>query len=608
MKKAFAKLREHLLKNSLFFKIVAIVITAVTCVLIFTAAVTIRAAQYAYTRTVAMSVGQITDQIEDSLSDFGDEVRATLNTLRTSYAVRHYLEDADTSSANASYWAYVMDNQINGILEGYGWNQVTLAIAGRSGRTYVSGGGLLTTAPDALLAAPYSTDSIGRRDTMSVYFLDEGFTSTSAGDSCIVCVMPLIAQSSADPYGFAYVLVPQNILHAFFTQLSNPYNQLLLVGYDGKIISSDNPEQAAPYAEGLLRLVSQAESSENGYIRQRHNGGQIALISRPIPSLGIHIVGLIDNEALIQEVDEFGTVILIAVLFTIAVIITVFLVTRRTTKPLHNLVEEMGRVPSGDFSGKLRVEGSYEVRELTAAFNYMLDGLNQYVGRLIELEQEKRATEIHALQMQINPHFIYNTLASIKWLIWQDRRDQAVKTLDAFSLLLRSTISNRQEMIPIEEEVENLRRYVHLQHIRFGEQIRVQITMAPGCAGCMIPKLLLQPFLENAFFHAFPDRADGWIHVFIDRHGNELVSEVIDNGVGMDPANIDKQLNGKSGGERFTGIGIENVNNRIHLLFGSGYGVRISSEPNKGTDVTVTIPVVRAENEPETPDHQPPEE
>lgn len=600
MKKLCAKLREKMLKNSLFIKIVAVVISAVICVLVFTAVVTIQAAQYAYARTVAMSVGQITDQIEASLSDFGDEVRATLNTMRTSYAVRHYLEDEDTASANAAYWAYVMDNQIDGLLEGYGWNQVTLAIVGTSGRTFVSDDGLITHSPDELLAADYSVESVSRRDTMSVYYLDEGFISACAGDSCIVCVMPLIAQDSTEPYGFAYILIPQNILHAFFTQLSNTYNQLLIIGQDGRIISSDDPEQTEPYSEALRRLAVRAESSESGYIQQRYNGRQVALISRPVPSLGLHVVGLIDNEALAEQVNEFGPVIVIAVLFTVLVIIAVFLVTRRTTKPLHNLVEEMGRVPSGDFSGKLRVEGSYEVRELTAAFNYMLDGLNRYVGQLIQLERDKRTTEIHALQMQINPHFIYNTLTSIKWLIWQNQRDQAVETIDAFSLLLRNTISNKKEMIPVEEEVENLRRYVLLQHIRFGEQIRVEITMTPGCSGCMIPKLLLQPFLENSFFHAFPDRADGWIHVFIDRRGNELVSEVIDNGVGMDPQNIRKQLDGKSGGEHFTGIGIENVNNRIHLLFGTGYGVRISSEPNKGTDVTVTIPVLHAEDLPES--------
>lgn len=594
MKKLLAGLRQRLLKNSLFIKIVAVVIVAILCVFVFTAVVTIQAAQYAYARTVAMSVGQITDQIDDSLSDFGDQVKSSLNTLRTSYAVRRYLSDPDISSGNASHWAYSMSEQIKGLLEGYGWEQVTLAIAGVSGRSFVSDGSVLTLPPAELIRTDFSRDALLRRDTMSVYYLEAGFTNTSSHQTCIVCVMPLIPQQQTDPYGFAYILIRQDVLRDFFNQLSNPYNQLLLIGTDGRILSSDNPDQSLSDSGQLLQLVSEAEASGDDYIQQWYDGRRVVLISRPVASLGIHVVGLIDNEVLAGEVNEFGSVILITVLFTALVILIVFWLTRRTTRPINNLVEEMGRVPSGDFSGKIKVEGSYEVRELTAAFNYMLDGLNQYVSQLIHLEQEKRSTEIHALQMQINPHFIYNTLTSIKWLIWQNQSGQAVQAIDAFSLLLRNTISNKEEMIPVAQEAENLRRYVQLQHIRFGEQIRVDITMTPGCTGCMIPKLLLQPFLENSFFHAFPDRSDGWIHVFIDRRGNELVSEVIDNGVGMDADNINKQLHGKSGGEHFTGIGIENVNNRIHLLFGSGYGVRISSEPNKGTDVTVTIPVIPA--------------
>ena len=128
--------------------------------------------------------------------------------------------------------------------------------------------------------------------------------------------------------------------------------------------------------------------------------------------------------------------------------------------PIHSLVAEMKQVTQGDFSRHIPVEGNYEVRELATAFNYMLDGLDSYMEQIMTIEDEKREAEIRALQMQINPHFIYNTLASLKWMIWQGNSESAVQAIDSFSRLLRGTISKREERIPAAEELDNLKDYV----------------------------------------------------------------------------------------------------------------------------------------------------
>lgn len=117
----------------------------------------------------------------------------------------------------------------------------------------------------------------------------------------------------------------------------------------------------------------------------------------------------------------------------------------------------MSQVKNGDFKNYVQVKGSSEVRDLSSTFNSMLDDLNSYMNEKMTMEKEKRKAEIHALQMQINPHFIYNTLSSVKWLIWQDDTDKSIKTIDAFISLLRNTISNKNEMITINEEIENLK-------------------------------------------------------------------------------------------------------------------------------------------------------
>ena len=207
------------------------------------------------------------------------------------------------------------------------------------------------------------------------------------------------------------------------------------------------------------------------------------------------------------------------------------------------------------------------------------------------MQKEKRKAEIHALQMQINPHFIYNTLSSIKWLMWQGNVEKSIGTIDAFISLLQNTISNKNEMITILEEIDNLKNYVLINHIRYGDSINVTFFVIPNCEDYIIPKLILQPFIENAFFHGFTDQSTGAIHVFVNEQAGNLICEIIDNGVGIaseDMKSILKKSTKKH--EHFTSIGVHNVNDRIKLIYGDDYGVTITSELNKGTTVKVIIP------------------
>ena len=205
----------------------------------------------------------------------------------------------------------------------------------------------------------------------------------------------------------------------------------------------------------------------------------------------------------------------------------------------------------------------------------------------MEEQSNRRKAEIHALQMQINPHFIYNTLTTIKWLIWQGETEKSVKSIDAFIMILRNKISNKNEIISVAEEAKNLENYMFLLHTRFSEQIHTDIFIAESCESLSIPKLLVQPFVENAFYHAFSETTSGLIHIFFRKKEDDLVIEVVDNGSGMKLD--DAQKNRK---ESFTGIGIHNVDDRIHLIYGQEYGVSIQSNLGSGTRITITIPAI----------------
>ena len=181
----------------------------------------------------------------------------------------------------------------------------------------------------------------------------------------------------------------------------------------------------------------------------------------------------------------------------------------------------------------------------------------------METQKARRKSEIKALQMQINPHYIYNTLASIKWLVYQNDRDRTVQTIDAFISLLRNTISNTDEFITIEQEIQNLENYILINHTRYGDAVQVEFYVSQSCRDCLLPKMILQPFVENAFFHAFPSGRCGTIEIYMKEKAGELEIHIVDDGVGMEQNRAEEAVKQAGSKEHFSGIGIHNVQERL---------------------------------------------
>jgi len=162
---------------------------------------------------------------------------------------------------------------------------------------------------------------------------------------------------------------------------------------------------------------------------------------------------------------------------------------------------------------------------------------------------------------------------------------------------LQNTISNVSETITVEQELVNLKHYVFINHVRYGERIRATYFVAPDCITCHVPKLIIQPFIENAFFHAFNVKGEGVIHVLISKTPQQLICEVMDNGDGMDMHQLAevKSKRRKRSRQLFSGVGVANVHDRIRLLYGDDYGVTMTSELGEGTRVQITLPLIEIE-------------
>lgn len=302
------------------------------------------------------------------------------------------------------------------------------------------------------------------------------------------------------------------------------------------------------------------------------------------------IMGTIDFDAAFWGEYRIWDVILMTFAIMIVIVFLIFIFIRQQTRPLDRLAETMMNSKHMNFKEHVPVEGTDEVRELSETYNQMVDELGKYVDRVISVEQDKRAAEIHALQMQINPHYMYNTLASIKWLIWQGDTQRSTAVIDAFISLLRNTISNTEEFITVEQEIDNLKNYVLINQARYGDAVQAEFFVLPQCLQYKVPKLILQPFVENAFFHGFPEGRRGTIQIFVKEEAENLRFEIIDDGVGMTAEQLRRLSAGeRSKAEHFTDIGIGNVDERIKLIYGMDYGINIFSEKEKGTTILLLL-------------------
>lgn len=587
----FSKFSKFLHSTSLFFRVASIVLISVMLVSLLTAIITIHISENVFFDTFSKSNYKVLTQISENFMVLNDKVINIMNTVENSSDFERYLTQADMDSRLTYKTIYNMQRSINKTIPENDFNDITLVIIGLNGKTYVENGDYLTTTETDILSSDITKNALDNTKTVLYQYLDHGFTSATKYNSAIIATKVLCNKYTKQPYGFAYVIIGQNSLKKYYDHFVGNANSISILSNDNTIISSNIVSQIGTANLELNNISKSALNSNSTYINTKLNSNSVAILAKHLPTYNFNLVGIIDKNIVLDEMYKTSDIMMLSLIIALIFIVITFFIIQRTTKPLSVLANKMPQIIHGDFNNYISVSGSYEVRRLSSAFNYMLDGLNNYVAQQIKLQKEKRKAEIHALQMQINPHFIYNTLSSIKWLMWKGNTEKSIETIDAFISLLQNTISNKNEMITVLEEIDNSRNYALINHIRYGDSINVNFFVIPQCEEYIIPKLILQPFIENAFFHAFTDQTKGYIHVFVNQNDGNLICEIIDNGKGIASEDM-KNLLVKSTRkhEHFTSIGIHNVDDRIKLLYGDEYGVTITSEIDKGTTVRVIIP------------------
>ena len=281
-----------------------------------------------------------------------------------------------------------------------------------------------------------------------------------------------------------------------------------------------------------------------------------------------------------------------------------FIYSKRVNKPLKALIGAMKSLETdaADFNFSEKPASVKEIKVLSSSFKHMSEKIKELMEQIRAEEKALRKTELKALQAQINPHFLYNTLDSIQWMCEQGKAEDASKMVSALARLFRISISRGKELIPIKDEFLHAKNYLIIQSFRYKNQFTYTFDTEPGLEKYLCNKITVQPLIENAIYHGIDRLVDeGEIKVSVktapDDAGDILIT-VADNGVGMTEEQCRAVL--KKEKSDSSGIGIKNVNDRLKIYFGEKYGISIKSELDEGTAVTVRIPKI--EKEPERED------
>lgn len=462
-----------------------------------------------------------------------------------------------------------------------------ITITGVNGFVICSGNGGPTMKAEEMLQLPAFQKSLNKNRI--VYdSLSQGISYSTVNSAVILGCQPLV-KADGTLCGGIFISIPEISLKQFYQSIVNPNNNILLLSSDGTILSSNHSEDVGSKNNKLLDIVKENQDKQLDYVRDNN---QNIIISRYISYYDSYIVSTITTSAIYKSFFPGLTTIIIIVLALVLLFFSMIWIVRKNLLPLRKLADHIASAKDIP-TPTTEVGGAAEIQMITSSYNKMTNTLHRYLLELEAAHVKQRKDELDLLQMQINPHFLYNTLDSVKHLIEMQNNTNAYKIIDSLISLLRSTLGKTNTMVTVEDEVRNVKNYISIIEPRYGGLVKAEVLVDDECMPLEMPNLLLQPLVENAFFHAFQETKTGIIRIFIALIDQELSCEIIDNGDGMDALQLAKTMkNNNVSHQSATRIGLANVKERLNILYPGKNTFQITSEPGYGTNITLSFPAI----------------
>jgi len=368
----------------------------------------------------------------------------------------------------------------------------------------------------------------------------------------------------------------------------------------GTVVVLDGADQLVYQTNELPAVVLEQLSNHHASKRGIQFGNQtfltdVQLLDKP----GYRIIGMFPQKLVVQETTKARNVFLICLVTALILMVCMsYFFSTNLTKKIKKLVKVMRTVQEGNLNTQVRIEGNDEIAKLGTDFNRMLARINELIGTVYKIEILQKDALLKALQNQINPHFLYNTLETIKMMAEIKREREISDALTSLGGMMRYNLTKESELVLISEEIQHIRSYCNLQSLMMNERLVLICDIAEPIRSLRMLKLILQPIVENAILHGFRN-FDGQCTITVLAAAQQDRIEIIvaDNGNGIEVAQLMKlkqilQGSGSGASTGETGIGLANVNERLRLRYGQDYGIDIESRQGLGTQITIRIPIM----------------
>ena len=542
---------------------------------------------------------QLSNTLNDENQTLMDQVNRSLNAylgnmIRLADSVNYYIiKNTDMSTSNADAQLQLLYNANSSYVK-----NITL---------FSSDGRLIATAPPAILktdidvtSEPWFTQALQQTENLhfSTPVVQNLFIDTEGQYSWVISLSSAVEITEGKNVRTGVLLIDlrYNRVSELFNNISLPGGgYLFLIDADGKLI----------YHPHLQLLTSGLAGEINAELAGRRDGahtirgasGRNEVIVRSAGYTGWSVIGIIPEQAL--NMDALQNILFVLFIFFMYFAITVLVnaaLSGRLTDPIQQLEHSVRKVEGGLSETKIYVGGSQEIQQLGRSIQHMVDLMRKLNIDIVEEQHQKQKSELNALQAQINPHFLYNSLDILVWMIEKGQPEEALKIVSALGKFFRLSLSKGKNIITVSDELEHVRNYLKIQHMRYKNKFTYHIEAEQETLELSTIKLVLQPVVENSIYHGMDFMTDdGEIIITSRLKENCLYLCVEDNGPGMTPEQANGMLTREKSDALGSGIGLKNVHERIMLYFGKEYGVTIESEPDEGTKVILCMPAINHE-------------
>ena len=577
------------------FKSIQSVIFAVLSVLLLGAVIIITVISLSYTRqsvfeNSSLYTQTIIQQMNQNIDSYIDYMENTSYLVSSNEDVQKYLfgdtADPEARDRILSQFETILDSRSD---------ILNLGIIAENGRMLINNGQHLTNQDLDIHSQEWYTNALEGRE--SVYLTSSHVQHIISGERPWVITLSRGIRNKEmgtgqEKEGVFFIDLNYSAISELCDQsMVGNQGYAFIVDADGNIVY--HPQQQQLYNELqtenidlVMNAVSDIVTWGDGINKKMYS------ISRS-EKTGWTVVDCVRVEELLRRSNEAQSIyVLVAMgLMAVALFFSRF-VAKSITLPIQRLCDSMERVQEGDFSvSDIVVDSENEIGSLTKSFNVMTQRIHELMAQNIREQEAKRKSELKALQSQINPHFLYNTLDSIIWMAEGKKNEEVVLMTASLARLLRQSISNEDELVSIGQEIEYARGYLTIQKMRYKDKLEFRIEVEPSILNIRLIKLVLQPVIENAIYHGLKYKESrGLLLVKGFMKNGNAVLQVIDDGVGMDQETLDHIYERHKVDYHSNGVGIYNVQKRLQLYYGNEYGIVYESKPGEGTTATITIP------------------